>query len=452
MVKDLTAGEPRKVLWRFSLPLLGSIIFQQLYNIADSLVAGKFIGDEALSAVGNSYEVTLIYLAFAFGCNMGCSVVIARLFGAQKLRDVKSAVNTTYIASGILCILLMIFGFTLSPVLLRMINTPEKIMSDTLLYLNIYTGGLLFLFFYNISTGIFSALGDSRTPFIFLAVSSVTNIFMDIWFVCSFKMGISGVAWATFICQGVSCMAAVITVFIKLRQIRCEEKPRLFSMPLFKQIVRIAVPSILQQSFISVGNILIQSIVNSFGTVVIAGYSAAIKVNNFAITTLSTLGNAMSNYTAQNFGAGKPERIRKGGRAGMAMSAAIAVLFGVLYVVLKDPFIKLFIKVENTDSIEVGKMFLLLVAPTYILPGVKLIADGTLRGLGKMKFFMVSTFTDLSLRVILAFILSELFQSPVGIWCAWPVGWIISTVMSLIFYRVQVRKEIAQVKFKQIQC
>lgn len=440
MTKDLTTGEPWRVLWRFSLPLLGSIIFQQLYNIADSFVAGKFIGDNALSAVGNSYEVTLIYLAFAFGCNMGCNVVIARLFGGKQLREVKSAVNTTYIASGALCILLMVLGFVFSPALLRLINTPAEIMGDTLLYLNIYTGGLLFLFFYNISTGIFSALGDSRTPFLFLAVSSVTNIFMDIWFVYRFQMGIAGVAWATFLCQGVSCVAAVITVFIKLRKIKCEGRPQVFSFPLLKQIVRIAVPSILQQSFISVGNILIQSIVNSFGTVVIAGYSAAIKVNNFAITTLSTMGNAMSSYTAQNLGAGKMDRIRRGGRAGILLSAGIAVLFSLLYVFLKGSFISLFIKVQNTASIEEGKMFLLVVAPTYILPGIKLIADGTLRGLGRMKYFMISTFTDLSLRVILAFVFSDLLGS-VGIWCAWPVGWLVSTVMSLIFYKQAIDKQ-----------
>ena len=438
MIKDLTAGEPRKVLWRFSLPLLGSIIFQQLYNIADSLVAGKFIGDEALSAVGNSYEVTLIYLAFAFGCNMGCSVVIGRLFGAKKLREVKSAVNTTYIFTGVLCVLLMVLGFTLSPALLRAINTPTEIMSDTLLYLNIYTGGLLFLFFYNISTGIFSALGDSRTPFIFLAISSVANIIMDIWFVYSFQMGIAGVAWATFICQSISCVAAFVTVFVKLHHIQCEGKPQLFSWTLFREIIRIAVPSTLQQSFVSVGNIFIQSIVNSFGTTVIAGYSAAVKVNNFAITTLSTLGNAMSNFTAQNFGAGKMDRIRKGGKAGAVMAAILAAVFGLLYVLFRQPLITLFIKVANTNSIAVGKTFLLLIAPTYVIPAVKLIADGTLRGMGKISYFMVSTFTDLTLRVVLAFVFSGWLQSSKGIWYAWPVGWVISCGMSLVFYKLQV--------------
>ena len=174
-MKDLTTGDPKKVLMMFSFPLMGSIMFQQLYNIADSLVAGKFIGENALAAVGNAYEVTLIFLAFAFGCNIGSSVVLAQLFGAKRYRDLKTAVYTTFIASGILCGILMIVGFVFSPALLRLINTPDDIFADTMTYLYIYTAGLVFLFFYNISTGIFSALGDSKTPFYFLAASSTAK-------------------------------------------------------------------------------------------------------------------------------------------------------------------------------------------------------------------------------------------------------------------------------------
>ena len=167
MNKDLTIGKPEVVLWKFSLPLFGSIIFQQMYNIADSLVAGHYVGENALAAVGNSYEITLIYIAFAFGCNIGCSVIVSQLFGGKKFKELKTAVSTTFISSGILCLVLMALGFILSPELLHLINTPHKIFSDSFLYLNIYTGGLAFLFFYNIATGIFSAMGDSKTPFIF---------------------------------------------------------------------------------------------------------------------------------------------------------------------------------------------------------------------------------------------------------------------------------------------
>ena len=291
MNKDLTIGKPETVLWKFCMPLFGSIIFQQLYNIADSFVAGKFVGEEALAAVGNSYEITLIFIAFAFGCNIGCSVIVSRLFGAKQYRDMKTAVYTTLIASGILCVLLMVSGMLFCETLLKFINTPDNVMADSKLYLVIYILGLPFVFYYNVATGIFSALGDSKTPFIFLAVSSTSNIAMDIWFVVSFQMGVAGVAWATLICQGISCILAVIVVFLRLSKIRTLEKPKLFSFELFKEIAVIAIPSILQQSFISIGNIMIQGIINSFGSSVMAGYSAAIKLNNIVITSFTTLGN-----------------------------------------------------------------------------------------------------------------------------------------------------------------
>ena len=302
MNRDLTTGKPEKVLWQFCLPLFCSIIFQQLYNIADSLVAGRFIGEQALAAVGNSYEVTLIFIAFGFGCNIGCSVVVSAMFGAGKYKELKSAVSTAMIASGALCLVLMAGGLIFCGSLLHLIRTPAEVFADSRLYLNIYIWGLPFVFFYNISTGIFSAMGDSRTPFIFLAASSTANILMDIWFVAVFHMGVAGVAWATFICQGISCILALFAVLKRLKGMKTEGKYRIFSWNICRKIAVIAVPSILQQSFISVGNILIQSVINGFGPGVMAGYSAAVKLNNLVITSFSTIGNGVSNYTAQNIG------------------------------------------------------------------------------------------------------------------------------------------------------
>lgn len=216
MNRDLTVGKPEAVLWRFCMPLFGSIIFQQLYNIADSLVAGKFIGENALAAVGNSYEITLIFIAFAFGCNMGCSVVVSNLFGAKNYRKMKTAVYTSCIFSAAVCLVLMAVGIGGAGILLRLIRTPEEVFADSKLYLDIYAWGLPFVFFYNIATGIFSALGDFKTPFYFLAVSSLSNIGMDIWFVKAFDMGVAGVAWATFLCQGASCILAMAVVLRRL--------------------------------------------------------------------------------------------------------------------------------------------------------------------------------------------------------------------------------------------
>lgn len=433
MNKDLTVGKPSKVLWRFCLPLFGSIIFQQLYNIADSFVAGKFVSEDALAAVGNSYEITLIFIAFAFGCNIGCSVVVAQLFGAKKYTELKSAVYTTLIAGGVLCTLLMVIGGLFSSQLLQMINTPENVMADSKLYLDIYILGLPFVFYYNIATGIFSALGDSKTPFIFLACSSLSNIAVDIWFVTAFNMGVAGVAWATFLCQGISCILAVVVVFKRFSKIKSDGKPVAFSKELFKRIAVVAVPSILQQSFVSVGNIIIQGIINSFGSGVMAGYSAAIKLNNLVVTSYTTIGNGISNFTAQNIGAKKLNRIHEGFKAGVTLVWALSVPFILLYIFGSDVLIKIFLDEPTEMALSVGNEILHILAPFYIVVSAKLIADGVLRGAGKMNEFMVATFIDLLLRVVLAKVLSVSFGTT-GIWCAWPIGWSVATVVSIVFY------------------
>lgn len=434
MNKDLTVGDPAKVLWKFCLPLFGSIIFQQLYNIADSFVAGKFIGENALAAVGNSYEITLIFIAFAFGCNIGCSVIVSQLFGAKKLGEMKTAVYTTFISSAVVCAALMLAGTLGCDGLLRLINTPENVFADSKLYLDIYILGLPFVFFYNVATGIFSALGDSKTPFIFLAASSTSNIFMDILFVTAFKMGVAGVAWATFLCQGVSCVLAVLFVLRRLRGVETDEKSALFSFPLFCRIAAIAVPSILQQSFISVGNIVIQGVINSFGSGVMAGYSASVKLNNLVITSLTTLGNGISNFTAQNIGASKMERVRSGFKAELKLVWMLCLPIVALYLLGGRMLVNIFMNEPSEAAMASGVQFLRIVSPFYFVVSCKLVSDGVLRGAGLMKEFMVATFTDLILRVGLAIALSKALGA-VGVWCAWPIGWSISMVMSVCFYR-----------------
>lgn len=439
MNQDLTQGEPQKVLWKFCLPLFGSIIFQQLYNIADSLVAGKFIGENALAAVGNSYEITLIYIAFAFGCNMGCSVVVSMLFGAKDHKRMKTAIYTSCIFSGIVCLLLMLIGIAGSGLLLSLIQTPAEVFADSKLYLDIYTFGLPFVFFYNIATGIFSALGDSKTPFYFLAVSSISNIAMDIWFVTIFEMGVAGVAWATFLCQGISCILALVVVFRRLTKMEGanKEKAPLFDLRLLKQIVVIAIPSTLQQSFISFGNIIIQSIINGFGAPVMAGYSAAVKLNNLVITSFTTLGNGISNYTAQNLGAKKPLRIRQGFRAGIKLVWCLCLPLFLLYFFCGKTLLTFFMDTPSELAMQTGMMFLKILSPFYFIVSAKLVADGILRGAGMMKSFMTATFTDLILRVLLAFFLSQTALEATGIWCAWPIGWCVATFLSITFYRRQ---------------
>lgn len=437
MNHDLTVGKPSTVLWKFCLPLFGSIIFQQLYNIADSLVAGKFISEDALAAVGNGYEVTLLFIAVAFGCNIGCSVVTAQQYGARQYNQTKTVVYTTLIASGVICLVLMIVGFVALDGLLELIHTPKEngVFADSRTYLEIYILSLPFVFYYNVATGVFSALGDSKTPFIFLAISSLANIGADILFVQFIYKGVSSVAWATLICQGVSCVLAVWVVLRRLRKIPSTGKVDVFSWQMLKRIAIVAIPSMLQQSFISVGNIVLQSIINSFGPAVMAGYSGAIKLNNLVITGFTTLGNGVSNYTAQNLGAGKMERIKEGFRAGLKLVWLLCVPLVLLYFLIGDKLMLLFIENPTGQAMSSGVEFLRIVSPFYFIASVKLVTDGILRGTGRMKQFMTSTFTDLILRVALAFILSATALKSTGIWMAWPIGWLAGTSLSLFFYR-----------------
>lgn len=437
MNKDLTVGKPETVLRQFCLPLFGSIIFQQLYNIADSFVAGKFISDNALAAVGNSYEITLIFIAFAFGCNIGCSVIAAQLFGAKRYGDMKSAVYTALITSSALCAALMLLGIFGCETLLHLINTPLEVFADSKLYLDIYIFGLPFVFLYNIATGIFSALGDSKTPFIFLACSSLSNIAVDILFVTTLGMRVDGVAWATFLCQGVSCVLAIVVVFRRFEKIKTDEHVRAFSWKHFRSFAVIAVPSILQQSFISVGNIVIQSVINSFGSAVMAGYSAAVKLNNMVITSLTTLGNGISNFTAQNLGAAQYDRIKAGFRAGIKLVWMLCLPLVILYLFAGKPLVSIFINNSTGDAMKTGVQFLKIISPFYFIVAAKLVSDGVLRGAGLMKKFMIATFTDLVLRVILAETLSRMALQVTGIWLSWPIGWCIAAALSIVFYSTE---------------
>lgn len=433
MTTDMTKGKPAGILLRFTLPMLLSVAFQQMYNISDSVIAGKFAGEDALAAVGASFPVTMLFMAFALGCNIGCSVIISQLFGAKDYSGVKTAVGTSFISVGSLSIILTVAGSLCGELILKALTTPANIFADSQLYLDVYIWGLPFLFLYNISSGIFTALGDSKTPLYFLIASSIGNIALDLLFVIAFQMGVGGVAWATFIAQGFASIFAVWAVLKRIKVISKGEKSPIFSTAMLGRIAIIAVPSILQQSFISVGNLFIQNLINGFGSSVIAGYASAVKLNTFALTAFTALSNSISSFTAQNIGAGKPKRVRSGFKAGVLMSVIVAVPFTLLFCLLSSQVLSLFMNSESAGAIEAGTGFLRIITPFYVFIAIKLMADGVLRGAGAMKSFMIATFTDLVLRVALAYALSGSWGAN-GIWVSWPAGWLIACVLSCLFY------------------
>lgn len=433
MNKDLTQGKPVKVLWMFCLPILVSAVFQQLYNMADSIIAGKVLGENALAAVGASYPITMIFTAVAFGFNLGCSAVTSKFFGEKNYRDLRSGVSTVVIASVALGATLAGIGVGAGRALMVALDTPADIMGDAMEYLYIYIGGFVFVLIYNVCTGVYSALGDSRTPLIFLIASSVANVGLDLVFTMIVPLGVAGLAWATFLCQGVAGIVCMATMFARVRRLPVESKPRVFSLSLLGKMFYVAVPSVIQQSVVSVGNLLIQYLVNGYGASVLAGYSAAIKLNTFIVTSLTTVAGGLTNFAAQNLGAGELDRAKKGTFVGLGMSLFMVLPFTLAYTLAPETMLSLFLEESSASALATGVSFLTIVPPFYMVVGSKVMFDAVLRGAQSMFSFMFATLTDLVIRVALCFALNPVLGIE-GIWWSWPIGWGVSTLISAALY------------------
>ncbi len=440
MTTDLTEGKPSKKLFWFSIPLLLSVAFQQLYQMADSMIVGRFAitpeaGELALAAVGASYPITQLFVAVATGVNIGTSVLVSQLFGAKRYLRMKTAISTALITTSAIALLLTLIGALATDGMMAALQTPADIFDDGSLYLRVYVFGLLFLFLYNVCTGIFNAMGDSRTPLILLIISSVTNVILDLAFVAGLHWDVAGVAWATFIAQGGS---GVLAFFLLLRRVHSFDTGGhflLFSPEMLRRLTNYAVPSIAQQSFVSVGNVIIQYFVNLCGATVIAGYSAATKVNMFALTCCMSFASGLSSYVAQNIGARKLDRIGPGLKAGAMFSIGLALVFMAVYLPFADVLIGLFIPAgSGSGVIDVGRQYLYILTPFYVIICIKFVCDSVLRGAGAMRPFMVTTFSDLILRVGFSMILFQFWQE-LGIWISWPIGWLLGTAISAFFYR-----------------
>jgi putative efflux protein, MATE family len=436
MITDMTKGSPAKIILKFSIPMLLSVIFQQMYSVADSIVAGKFVGLSTLAAVGASYPITMIFMAIATGLNIGSSVVISQLFGSGKYGKLKNAVYTALISVSVISIIMTIIGLIICEPMLKLLQTPSDIMAESKVYLTIYIFGLFFLFLYNICNGVFTALGDSKTPLYFLIGSSLGNILLAVTFVTVFHFGVAGIAWATFLAQGSCSLLAFWRLTVRMKKIKPIEEYDVFSWEMVRRINRIAIPSVLQQSFVSVGNLFIQGLVNSFGVDATAGYSAAVKLNVFAITIFVTISNSISSFTAQNIGAGKTDRVKKGFWVGVVEIFCMVAPFVFAFLVFKTQMLGLFLDKNdptNQGAIKIGSQFLWIVSPFYFIVSLKLMTDGVLRGAGAVLAFMISTFSDLILRVVLSYVLAVPFGI-MGVWLSWPIGWIVGAALSAWFY------------------
>ncbi|MDE7079903.1 MAG: MATE family efflux transporter [Clostridia bacterium] len=460
--KDMSVGKPLKVLYAFAVPMIISVLFQQFYNIADSLIAGNFINDggDALAAVNAAYPVTVVFIAIGNGFGVGGGVVISRIFGSKNYSRTKTAVRTALINIALFSVIFTIIGILTNKPLLSLMNSQElgeSVYAQSVDYLNIYVYGLSFLFIYNVVSSIFQALGNSKTPLFLLIFSTLFNVVIDIIFVKYLDLGVKGLAWGTFVAQGIASVISLMVLLININKLpkenqhvegeiidgvreqkhthRALENSR-FSLSTWSSIMLLSLPSILQNSTVSIGQLFVQSLVNSFGNAnLVAGYGSAFKINYIIISVFLTISNAMATFTSQNVGARKIERAKEGLKGGILSMLAIALFSTTIYLALARQLVSVFTSENNKEIIDIGAKFLYILSPFYVVVCIKIIFDGFIRGAGDMAGFTTSTLTDLVLRVGLSYIfVKSLNTGYEGIWWSWPIGWVVGAIVSVTFY------------------
>lgn len=432
---DLITQSPGRALFFFALPMIIGNLFQQFYNMADSIIVGNLVGEDALAAVGASYSFTTVFIMIAIGGGIGTSVLTSQYLGAGKYKEMKSSVYTFLISFVILSTLLAVLGLFINPTILRLLRTPANIMTDAALYLQIYFLGLPFMFMYNVLSANFNALGKSKIPLILLIFSSILNIILDLWMVGPLGMGIAGAAIATVIAQGTAALLSFCILLQLLKQYHVEGHVPHFCPDMLLPGIRIAIPSIIQQSIVSIGLLLTQSAVNRFGSSALAGFSAASRLESLCIVPMIATGNAMSTFTAQNLGAKKIERIKTGYHTAYRIIIGFGIALVLISQIFYEPILSMFVdKTTSIVAFETGTAYFRFTGLFFSFLGFKAITDGILRGAGDVKVYMLANLVNLGLRVSVAQLISPIWGIQF-IWYAVPIGWAANYVISYLWYR-----------------
>ena len=437
MLNDMTRGKPSSIILRFSIPLVLSTAIQQLYNIADSMIVGKLDSAAGLAAIGAAYPLTLFFVAVATGASMGSSVIISQLFGAKRMRDMKSAIYTSLISFAVLGAALSVLGVALSGALMRLTGCGADTFDNAKAYLAIYSVGVLPMLVYNAANAVFTGLGNSRAPLAFLIMSSLLNVVLDLIAVGPMGKGVAGAAWATTISQLVAALLSASVLVRRIRAIDTEEQASLFDRALFGSMTRIAVPSICQQACVALSHTVVQSLVNSFGQATMAGYEAASKIHNFAYMSFNTIGTALSSFVAQNYGAGETRRIREGYKVSSLICLAVTACVILVMQLFAAPLIGLFVdesEANYAEVLRVGTLYLRIISPDYLMICFVITSGGLLRGLGEINKFFAVTVLDFAVRVAMCFVLTSALDSFVGLYWPWYFGTAVDLAICLYWY------------------
>jgi putative MATE family efflux protein len=446
-MQDLTTGKEGKLIFQFAAPMLLGNIFQQMFSVIDAVVVGNFIGKEALAAVGASFPIIFMLVSLIIGLVMGTTVVIAQYFGAKDFAKVKRAIDTMYIYSAVAGIILTVAGLLLAEPLLKLLGLPQEIMPQAVLYLRIYISGMIIFFGYNGTSAVLRGLGDSKTPLYFLIIATVANIILVLLFVGVFKWGIAGAAYATLLANGIAFGLAIYWLNKTHKLIRIAIRGLHFDKEIFRQSIRIGLPTGIQQTFVALGGLALMGIVNTFGTNVIAGFSVANRIDALATIPSMSFSQALSTFVGQNIGAKKLDRIRTGLRSTIKMSGAITIATTIIIVIWGHLIMSLFTK--DSQVIRIGDQYLTIVSIFYILFTMMFIYTGIMRGAGDTLIPMFFSLISLWLiRIPLAYFLSKRIGSE-GIWWAIPAGWFIGLSLAFLYYKTGRWKKKTVVKFDE---
>lgn len=431
----MTVGGITSTLLRFTLPMMLGSLMQQCYNIADTLIVGRCIGPEALAAVGSAYSLMVFLTSVLLGLAMGSGTVFSLQFGAGNFRGLRRSIYVSLVLIGCVTAVLTAAAFLLTDPILRLLQVPSEIYSMLRIYLLIIFGGIPLTFLYNFYAALLRAVGDSVTPLCFLGISVVLNIGLDLLFILVFDMGVGGAALATVMAQGVSAIGLMLYVLGRRPELRLRKEDMHFDRVSVKEIVSFSSLTCVQQSVMNFGILMVQGLVNSFGTAVMAAFAAAVKIDSFAYMPVQEFGNAFSTFVAQNFGAGKQARIRRGVRSALVTSVLFSLAVSVAVFLLARPLMLIFVRAEETEIIRIGVQYLRIEGVFYFGIGILFLLYGYYRAIRMPGMSVVLTVLSLGTRVVLAYALAAIPSVGVtGIWWSIPIGWALADAVGIIYY------------------
>ena len=441
MYVDLTKGNITKSLIKFTIPLILGNLLQQLYNITDTIIVGKFIGSNALASVGSAYTLMTFLTSIILGLCMGCGVVFSIKFGEKNEADLKQSMYVSFILISVVTVIITLVSYVFTDEIMVLLKVPSDIVDLLKEYLLVIFSGIVFIFIYNYFACLLRAVGNSVVPLIFLGISTVVNIVLDILFIVEFNMGVFGAGFATVIAQVIAGIGISLYTMIKFSELKINRQNMFFSKRMIREISKYSVLTCIQQSVMNFGILMVQGLVNSFGTAVMAGFASGVKIDAFAYMPLQDFGNAFSTFIAQNFGANKKDRIRKSIFVVLKIVFVFSMVISLLVFIFAEQLIMIFVNANETEIIKIGATYLRIEGVFYLGIGILFCLYGFYRAISKPFMSLVLTVISLGLRVVLAYILSG-YESIgiIGIWVAVPIGWLIADIYGILFYIFSIKK------------